>query len=81
MGKFTQSVLNVSEGGGSIPPITEADEGKVLTVDDGAASWQTSSGGESPLVLIEYNPDDMEINKSYNDRNYNIVKKHPHKHW
>ena len=24
-------------------------------------------GGESPLVLIEYDPNDMEINKSYNE--------------
>ena len=34
-------------GGGGIPAITEADEGKVLTVDDGAAVWAEGGGGSS----------------------------------
>lgn len=62
---FTQSVMGDTDGGG-LPTITEDDEGKVLTVADGSAVW-AEGGGESPLVLIEYAPNDMEINKSYNE--------------
>lgn len=44
---FTQSVMGDSEGGGGIPPITEADEGKVLTVDDGEPVWAEGGGGSA----------------------------------
>lgn len=32
-------------GGGGLPAIAEGDEGKVLTVDDGAAVWAEGGGG------------------------------------
>ena len=33
--------------GGLVPPIEEGDDGKVLTVDDGAAVWDEGGGGSS----------------------------------
>lgn len=45
-----------SAGGSSdIPPITPEDEGNVLTVNQGEASWAQPQSGGSELKLYEYN--------------------------
>ena len=44
-------------GGGGLPTITEADEGKVLTVDDGEAVW-ASGGGSGGATIVECVYDD-----------------------
>lgn len=35
----------INSGGGGLPAITEGDEGKVLTVDEGEAVWAEGGGG------------------------------------
>ena len=40
-------------GGGGLPTITEADEGKVLTVDDGEAVWASGGGSGATITIVE----------------------------
>lgn len=44
---FLNQIAESGGGGGGLPTIEEGDEGKVLTVDEGAAVWAEGGGGSS----------------------------------
>lgn len=44
----------INSGGSGLPAITEADEGKVLTVDDGAAVWAEGGGSSDPYAGYDW---------------------------
>lgn len=44
----------INSGGSGLPEITEVDEGKVLTVDEGAAVWAEGGGGSATIVECVY---------------------------
>lgn len=48
--EYIKAVAGESSGG--LPEITEADEGKVLTVESGEAAWATAGGGGGGSVLL-----------------------------
>lgn len=59
---FTQSVMGDTE---VIPTITEADEGKVLTVAEGEAVW--AEGGGGGVIHIIHDLETGKINATFNE--------------
>lgn len=60
---FTISVMGDT---GSLPTITENDEGKVLTVDDGEAVWAEGGSGIE-VFTIDYSVSNGQLSGSYLD--------------
>ena len=52
--------------GGLVPPIEEGDDGKVLTVDEGAAVWAEGGGG-SGNIYLELDSGTGSIDASFNE--------------
>lgn len=50
--EWVKAVAEGGSGGGGLPEITEADEGKFLGVVSGEAAWATAGGGSSPFEIV-----------------------------
>lgn len=49
--EYIKAVADGGSGGGGLPEITEADEGKFLGVVSGEAAWATAGGGGGVLII------------------------------
>ena len=62
-------------GGGGLPAITEDDEGKVLTVDEGAAVWAEGGGGSSdPYIGYDWVIKHDSLDYTTSPSEYHVVK-------
>lgn len=61
--------------GGLVPPIEEGDDGKVLTVDDGAAVWAEGGGGSSdPYIGYDWVIKHDTLDYTTSPSEYHVVK-------
>ena len=64
-----------SGGGGGLPTIEEGDDGKVLTVDDGAAVWAEGGGGSSdPYIGYDWVIKHDSLDYTTSPSEYHVVK-------
>ena len=64
-----------SGGGSGLPTIEEGDEGKVLTVDEGAAVWAEGGGGSSdPYIGYDWVIKHDSIDYTTSPSEYHVVK-------
>ena len=72
---FLNQIAESGGGGGGLPTITEDDEGKVLTVDEGAAVWAEGGGGSSdPYIGYDWVIKHDSLDYTTSPSEYHVVK-------
>lgn len=65
--EYIKAVAEGGSGDGGLPEITEADEGKVLGVENGEAAWVEGGGGGADIVMTTVSPVDgnLQMDKTF----------------